>query len=108
MTVAVIHGTLFFVGQHGVGLAAFLEHLFRTVLGIAIRVVLHRQLAIGALDLLIGSSAFDTKNFVVIAFCICGQKNISRSPFPVGSEAGFPSCNESASLCRPSGARIVL
>jgi hypothetical protein len=36
--------------------------------------ILQRELAIGALQFSLGHRPGDAENFVVIAFCICGQK----------------------------------
>ncbi len=75
MAEAVIARALLGVGQNGVGLAALLEALFRLrIIGVAVRMVLQRELAIGALDLLIGGGAADAQHFVVIAFYVGGQK----------------------------------
>ena len=75
MTEAVVAGTFLAVGKNGVGLAAFLEAIFRLrIAGIAIGVVLQRQLAIGALKLLVARCAGDAENFVVVAFYVGGQK----------------------------------
>ena len=58
MSEAVVARTLLAVGQHRVRFAAFLELLFRfRIVRIAVGMVLHRQLAIGALDLLLGRRA---------------------------------------------------
>jgi hypothetical protein len=55
VTKPVVAGALVCVGQHSVGFAALLELLFRfRIVGIAVRMALHRQLAIGALELLLG------------------------------------------------------
>jgi hypothetical protein len=52
VTVAVIRLALFRIGQHLVGFFDFLEFLFRVLaVRIAVRMVLHRQFAIGLLDL---------------------------------------------------------
>ena len=71
MPIAVVGRALLRVGEHGIGLAAFLEALFRVrIVGIAVRMVLHRQLAIGSLDLLLGGAARHAQHFVVVAFGI--------------------------------------
>jgi hypothetical protein len=57
MAVAVVGGALVGVAQHLVGLAGLLELLFgRVVAGVAVRMVLERLLAIGALQLLVAHS----------------------------------------------------
>jgi hypothetical protein len=56
VTVAVIRLALFRIGQHLVGFFDFLELLFRVLaVRIAVRMVLHRQFAIGLLDLVFGA-----------------------------------------------------
>src|SRR5882672_1110722 len=56
---AVVGGALVAVGQHGVGLGGFLETFLRGgVSGIAVGVVLHGELAVGALDLLLACASF--------------------------------------------------
>ena len=83
----VVAGALFAVAQDGVGLGRFLEFLFGLLVAlVAIRVVLERQLAIRALDFLIGCCARDFEGLVIIAlahdalatFTIAGRSR--RSP----------------------------
>ena len=72
MAVLVVGGALLRVGEHLVGLLGLLELLFRllrVVPLVAVRVVLHRQLAIGLLDVFIGGVLRHAQNFVVIALC---------------------------------------
>ena len=72
---AIVAGALLAVGQHGISLTAFLEALFRLgIVGIAVRMELQCQLAVGALNLLIDGGARDAQDFVVIAFHCGGQK----------------------------------
>ena len=55
MTKAVVRCTLFAVSENRVGFAAFFELFFRVgIVGVAVGMVLQRQLAVGAFDLLIG------------------------------------------------------
>ena len=55
VTKTVIAGALLGIGKDRIGLAALLEALFRVrIIGVAVRVILQRELAVGALDLLIG------------------------------------------------------
>ena len=80
MTEAVVARALLAVGKNGVGLAAFLEALFRLrIAGVAIGVVLQRQLAIGALELLVAGRAGDAQNLVIVAFSVAGQKCLPLS-----------------------------
>jgi hypothetical protein len=66
---AVVHVALVGVGEHRVGLRALLEPLFRDLVpGIPVRVVLQRELAVGALDLLVRRGTLDGQYLVVVAF----------------------------------------
>ena len=65
---AIVAGALVAVAEDRVGLGRFLELLFgRLVALVAIGVELQRELAIRALDLLIGGGAGDLEDLVVIA-----------------------------------------
>jgi hypothetical protein len=67
MTITIILGPLLSVAEYGVSLGRFLELFFRfRIARIAIRVVLHCQLAVGALDFLVGSALAYTENFVIV------------------------------------------
>src|SRR5678816_3528354 len=67
MTESVVLRSPLRVAQDGIGLGGFLELFFRfRVAGVAIRMELHRQLAVGALDFLVGSAPGYAQNFVVI------------------------------------------
>jgi len=69
MTIAVVRGALVAVGEHFVGLFGLLEFLFGAfVVGVAVRVELHRELAIGLLDVLVAGVAIDPQYVVVIPF----------------------------------------
>ena len=81
VTEAVVSGTLVGVRQNRVCLAALLELLFGVgIVGIAVGMELQRQLAIGALDLLLGRAPPDAKDLVVVAFPVARQ-NRSILPF---------------------------
>ena len=68
MAEAIVARALVGVGQHRVGLGRFLELLLGgLVAGIAVGVVLQRELAIGALDVLIAGVARDAEDRVVVA-----------------------------------------
>ena len=71
---AVIERSLLAVGQNCVGLRDLLKLLFRVgIVRIAVRMVRHRQLAVGALDLDVGGRAGDAEDLVVVAFAVVGQ-----------------------------------
>ena len=74
MAEAVVARALLGIGQDGVGLAALLEAFFRIrIVGIAVGMKLQRQLAVGALDLLIVGGARDAQNLVIVAFYVRSQ-----------------------------------
>ena len=51
VTVAIVGGALLRIAQHAIGFGRFLEFLFGVVIvGIAIRMVFHGQLSVGALQ----------------------------------------------------------
>jgi hypothetical protein len=65
---AVIGGALLVVGKDGISLAAFLEPgLGVRIAGVAVRVVLHRQLAVGGLQFRLASRPRAAQDFIVIA-----------------------------------------
>ena len=79
MSKAVVRRAFVGIRQNRVSLAAFFEFFFRVgIVRIAIRMKLQRQLAIGALDLLLVGSAGHPEHFVIVAFYVAGQ-NGSRS-----------------------------
>src|SRR5580698_9299949 len=66
------------IGEDGVGLTHFLEFFFRIrIVGITVRMVLERELAICALQFHFSHSAAHTQHFVVVAFCVRRQRNLS-------------------------------
>ena len=68
VTKLVIALLLRFIRQHAVGLGCLFELLFGSlVTRILVRVVLHGQLAVGALDRVRIRGALDTEHFVVVA-----------------------------------------
>ena len=86
---AVVEPALLRVGEDRVGLGRFLERFLGLVVaGIAVGMVLQRQLAVRALDLLFGRRALDAEDLVVVTlghaahplatFTIDGRS--SRSP----------------------------
>ena len=70
MTVLVVGRSFLPVGKYLVGFLGFLEVLFGFgVVRIAVRMVLHGQLAVGLLYFFVGSVTVDAENVVKIAFC---------------------------------------
>ncbi len=64
----IVSGALPGVGQDLVGFLRFLEFIFRAaVVRVAVRMVLHRKLPIGLLDVFVGSVTIDAQYRVVIA-----------------------------------------
>jgi len=79
MAVSVVGGTLLLIAQDSVGLAALFKALLGLVIArIAIRVILQRQFAIGALDLRVARAAGNAEYFVVIAFYVSSQCSKDR------------------------------
>src|ERR1044071_7143075 len=69
VTEAVVHVPLVGVGEHRIGFGALLEALLGALVsGIAVGVVLERELAVRAFDLDFGCRALDAEDFVVVAF----------------------------------------
>ena len=67
MTVLIVSRALAGIGQYFVGLIGLFELLFRRfIVGIAVRVMLHCQAAIGLLQLRLAGAALDTQNFIKI------------------------------------------
>ncbi len=74
---AVVGGSLVGIRQNRVGFAALFELVFRVrIVGIAIRVKLQRQLAVGTLDFLLAGSAGNPEDLVVIAFYVASQNKV--------------------------------
>ena len=77
MAVTVVERSLLRIGQNRVGLGDFLEPLLRIrIVRIAIRMVLHGELPVSALQFLIADRAGHRQHFVIIAFCVCGQNKL--------------------------------
>src|SRR5205823_4253195 len=71
VSVAVIASTLFGIHQDAVSLGGLFEFDFGFgVTRVAVRMELHRQLAVCAFDFLLPGCASYAQNFVVIAFCV--------------------------------------
>ena len=67
MTVLVVHGTFFLVRQGIVSFLDFFKFFFRFfVVGVAVGMVFHCQLAVGFFDFIVASAAGNTKGFVII------------------------------------------
>src|SRR4029077_19569820 len=107
MAEAVVGGTLLIVLQDVVGFVQVLELLLgRLVTRIAVRVILHRELAVGALQLL-GISRFgDTEDFVKVLF----RHGRFRPGSLISREGSTPVLPAGVSPCRRSiaskGARL--
>jgi hypothetical protein len=72
VAILVVGGALLRVGQHLVGFLGLLEAFLRRLRGgtlVAVRVVLHRQLAISLLDLFVGRVLGDAEHLVEVTFC---------------------------------------
>ena len=74
---AVVQAALFRIGEHGISFAGFLEPFFCAgIIRIAVRMVLHRQLAIGALDLLVAGPALHPQHFVIVSLHLASQDSL--------------------------------
>jgi hypothetical protein len=74
VTVAIIKRALVRVGKNPVGLSDFFKTFLRIrVVRVAVRMVLHRELAICTLQFNLSHSAADAKHLVIVAFCVRGQ-----------------------------------
>jgi len=68
VAVSVVGAAFLGLGEDFVGLLRLLEPFLGVLaVGVAVRVVLHGELAVGLLDLLFGGVPVQTKHFVVIA-----------------------------------------
>jgi len=77
VTIAVVERSLLRVGQDRIGLGDFLKPLLRIrIVWVAIRMVLHGELPVSALQFLIADRAGHRQHFVIIAFCVCGQNKL--------------------------------
>jgi hypothetical protein len=75
MPEAVIQRALLAIGKDGVRFSDLLEFVFRVrIVGVAVRMVRHRELAVSALDFNVGGRTGNTEHLVIIAFCVGGQK----------------------------------
>ena len=87
MAEAIVGRALVAIGQDRVRLGALLELLLgRVVAGIAVGVVLQRELAIRALDFGVGRRPFDAEDLVVVplahafaTFTMAGRSSLSPS-----------------------------
>jgi ABC-type uncharacterized transport system permease subunit len=69
VTVLIVGRALVRVGEHLVGLFGLLEAVLRLLVTlIAVRVMLHGQLAVGLLDVVVGGAFGQAEGFVVVAF----------------------------------------
>src|SRR5437763_2137883 len=69
MPESIVEAPLLGVGQNRVRLRGFLELFFRRVIPrIAVRMMFHRELAVGAFDVAVAGGAGDAEDLVVIAF----------------------------------------
>jgi hypothetical protein len=75
MPKAVIQRALLAIGENRVSFGDLLEFVFRIrIVGVAVRMIRHRKLAVSALDLNVGGRTGNTEHLVIIAFCVGRQK----------------------------------
>src|SRR5262249_46524204 len=95
MSEAIVEASLLGIAQNGVGLRGLFELLFRAfVAGVAIGVVLHRELPVGAFQLRFARVPRDPEDLVVVVFAhafatftIAGRSRRPFSRYPRWSSA---------------------
>ena len=77
MAEAIVGAAFVGIRQNAVSFAALLELLFRVgIVGVAVRMELQRQFAVGALDFLLARPTGNPEDLVVIAFYVAGQNRV--------------------------------
>ena len=77
MAETIIGGSLVGIRQNAVSFAALFEPLFGIgIIRVTVGMKLQRQLAVGALDLLLGGPAGNPEDLIVIAFYVAGQNRV--------------------------------
>jgi hypothetical protein len=108
MTEAIVQTPFFGVAQDGVRLGRFLETILGNLVArVSVWVVLHRELAIRALQLAVGGRSRDGQHFVVVAFAhafatftIAGRRRRSPIVYPrLNSSMTSPSRRPGLSSC---------
>src|SRR5579875_2013421 len=91
MAITVVGSALLRVREYAVGLRDLLELFggFFVIAGIAVRVILQRQLAVGALDLLVGSVSPDAQHFVIVSLMIQTTPSLKVPAAPVARSIFF-------------------
>jgi hypothetical protein len=78
MPESVVHGTLLAINQDRVGFRYFFELFFGVgIVGVAVGVILQRELAISTLNLLLIRRSRYTQDFVIVALSVTGQNRSS-------------------------------
>jgi hypothetical protein len=96
---AVVGGALLLVLEDVVGLVDLLEPgLAVLVAGIAVRVPLHRELAIGGLEFAVGRGARHFEEFVVVGFGHASASPVANSLVPRRNEAVYQITTASPTL----------
>jgi hypothetical protein len=97
---SIIEPALLLIGQNRVGFAALLKFLLRIrIVGIAVRVILQRELAVRALDLNVGSRAVYAEYLVIVTFAVgCRNGKCSSQVLVSGFEFLVP--QETRSGCK--------
>ena len=94
MTKTVVTLALLGIRQHAVRFGCFFKLLFGTgVVRVLVRVILHRQTPIGALDFLVRRGAANGQDFVIITFVsYSSSNNLSTSMNKLSGELNFGGC----------------
>src|SRR5205823_475133 len=83
----VVGSTFLRFGEDLVGFLGLLEIVLGSlVVRISVRMMLHRELPIGLLDLLIGSIAIDAQHRIVVALCHRIRQSRVSGAVPVGTQ----------------------
>jgi hypothetical protein len=93
VAVLVVGGALLRVGEHLVGLLGLLELLFGllgVVTLVAVRVVLHGQLAVGLLDVVVGGVLGHAEDVVVVALCHVDSQGVGNKTAAPGAGHSLP------------------
>ena len=87
---AIVKRSLLAIGKNRVRFRKFLELLFRVrIIRIAVGMVRHRQLTVGALDFDLSRRPAHAEYLVIIAFCVGGQKFPLIFPSEALIKSGF-------------------
>ena len=106
--VVIVRGALVRVGEDFVGFFGFLEVLFRfRIVRIAVRMMLHRELAIRLLDVVFRGVFVDPEHLVIISFCHGSLSAWYRNASTQKCRKGRPGCGPPHLLIADPAAGIL-